>query len=292
MNAARGHLDTDPVVKIPSRALPDFLAAQVASSPTLPWVGTDAAPGSTVPDMAAMFAVGAHTGTRRCEHPCMDVPCGDRSECPVCAGGWSCDDVCDDDECDRCAAELTPRMAYLLHAGASVAGDMVVDTAAAERHGSLEGGALTGVLPTMVLRWLDRQDPATAAGWLADFVAAIDRIAATLASGQVPAPDSPAEEMALHIVCAQAQTWAATFHPVARSMSDPQLDGNWARLPEVDERDVDFSRLGDVLFVDEDVLELFDPIFDEPDDVCDTFGIVITNPAHWFKTFGFSGTFR
>ncbi len=163
------------------------------------------------------------------------------------------------------SSALSTRMAWNLWATARSLADVYADEATWD--------LLEAELPPLAQRLTDR-------AWMARFVRCFDAIAARLGKGK---PDlrqlasCTGEEMALHLVIDQAETWSnqgmlATPESLASDADDEDFD--WAR---------------DVLFRDHDVLLLFDASLDGLEDpeseLHERFRFANLHPNRWFVPF-------
>lgn len=240
--------------------VPTDLAAAVASAPTIASTLTNAGPGGTEPDFAAIFALPEHLG------PLLEGECAAES----------------DSECPGCTAVLTPRTAWLLKAGA----DLVFHTWV--RHVLDPWRDDNGLnLPPVAQRHCKDNT-----AWEARMAATVRDLGLRVVAGQVPYPRCTAEEMALHVTLDAAQDFLDIF-------LDQGMWKGVAALPERGRADTqpadavaalraELQVLQDILFEDHDVLMLFEPELDgiESDaDVIDRMGLANLHPKDWFLPF-------
>jgi hypothetical protein len=117
--------------------------------------------------------------------------------------------------------------------------------------------------------------------WMARFVLGFDALAARMTQrgrDLSRLASCTGEEMALHLVIDQAESWSTEgLLPAPES------------LPEDAERDNDFEWAREVTFRDHDVLLLFDPAFDGLDDpeneLHQRFRFANLHPGRWFLPF-------
>jgi hypothetical protein len=188
--------------------------------------------------------------------------------------------TCRRPNCEDCGSwQLTPRTAAALWLAAQLTADDAYDDVA--EYGDV------GVLAAEGWALFDLYPPITysqGADWRRHAARAYDDLAADLAAGHSPRPRCPAEEMALHLILERVREWAAD--------SDTGLGfrpEDVAALPaRVD--DMDWRTALDVLFVDHDILLLFDP---EQDGIEDPGSAENQHarmgdyrPAAWFAPFG------
>jgi hypothetical protein len=204
-------------------------------------IDADGQPVDSAPDFAALFPV---------------CRCG-KDSCPSCAG-----------------FQLTPRTAAVLYAAAQVLADGAYDDVDAHGDEPVDGSGW------MLLDRLPRLTWGQDAVWRRQTARAFDDLAADLAAGAYPRPTCPGEEMALHLVLADAP-----------DLADPDAPG---RPPELDHLpahpdDFDWEQASETLLQDLDVLSLFDAAVDgieDPDsDLNRVRGIGDYRPAAWFRTF-------
>ena len=184
---------------------------------------------------------------------------------------------CGRSSCDDCEGwQLTPRTADALWSAAQILADHAYDDV--ENHGDdpvdLEGGwILFDQFPAIT--W--RQD----AVWRRQAARAFDDLASDLAEGHWPLPRCFGEEMALHLMLEDAATgiadgWIEPSAQVARQPSHPD--------------DYDWEMAGEILFLDHDVLTLFEPAFDGIEDPESEINARLSmgdmRPRAWFATFG------
>ncbi|WP_354642924.1 hypothetical protein [Kitasatospora camelliae] len=184
---------------------------------------------------------------------------------------------CEDEDCEDCGWQLTPRTADLLHTALVVLADQAYDDAE-----ELEDRPLTAD---------DRGDweffaslPKLTHGcdfqWRRRMARALDDLARDLELGNWPEPTCTAEELALHLAIREAPSYTDEV--------DDNDDHPHRKLP-VHSDDYDFAACSDLLFQDSDVLMLYSPRFDgieDPDgDVNRDLGIGDLRPAAWFEPF-------
>lgn len=240
------------------------LAGAVAAAPTIPSTWEFEPEGATEPDFATMFTGPDHVG------PVVGGECATGAE-----GG-----------CLGCEYFFTPRMAWLVYAGAQMAVDLWRE--ANDYQGDSRAEAPLEGLPPVAQRY-----GATTPGWFGQMAATIRDISLRVAAGQVPYPTSTAEEMALHIALEQGGTFIDLFDDEGANWT------SFERLPVhapdgVHEEDLcgalddGLDALSDVLFEDHDVLLLFNPAMDglESDpEMADRMGLVNLHPKDWFIPF-------
>lgn len=181
--------------------------------------------------------------------------------------------------CEDCQAwQLTPRTAAALWVAAQLTADETYDDIA--EYGDTPVFAVDG--------WavFDQYPPLTygqGGEWRRRAARAFDDLAADLTAGRWPRPGCPAEEMALHLMLDRARDWWIDAD-AGCGIRPEEL----AVLPgHVDDLDWDGAR--DALFVDHDILLLFDPGsdgIDDPDCVENRHArIGDYRPAAWFTPF-------
>lgn len=166
-------------------------------------------------------------------------------------------------------ATMSPRMAAYLWTTSRTLSDTFRRTT--------NRALLLDLLPPIVARTVNEV-------WLDRFVDCFDTIGQRLGRGEFElheAAASTGEEMALHIVIDHAEG----------SLVDGEFEiHEWiALLPRHGGRDPDFDRMRTVLFLDEDVLLLFDPSLDGVEDAESELNrlgrLVNLHPRDWFKPF-------
>lgn len=152
---------------------------------------------------------------------------------------------CGGDSCDECSGyQFTPRTAAVLWTVAQIVADRAYDDVI--QHGD------EPVLDDYAWALFDRYPRITwrqDAVWRRQAARAYDDLTEDIAAGRWPRPTCPGEEMALHLILADA--------PTAVDDGRAGLDQTLPRLPE--HRD-DYNRrmASEVLFQDHDILDLFD----------------------------------
>lgn len=185
---------------------------------------------------------------------------------------------CEDEECEDCSWQLTPRTADLLLTSLSVLADQAYDDAdelrdqpvTKQRPGNWE---LFTRLPS--LTWsADRS-------WRRRMARAFDDLSDDLEHGRWPQPSCTAEEMALHLAIEDAPSYLDDIET---------SDTAHTQLPEHRD-DYDWNACSDLFFQDHDVLMLFDARLDgieDPDgDVNQHLGMGDLHAAAWFEPFGY-----
>lgn len=185
---------------------------------------------------------------------------------------------CEDEDCEDCGWQLTPRTADLLLTSLSVLADQAYDDAddlrdqpvTKQRPGDWE---LFTRLPS--LTWsADRN-------WRRRMARAFDDLTDDLERGRWPQPSCTAEEMALHLAIEDAPGYLDDIDT---------RDTAHSQLPEHRD-DYDWDACSDLLFQDHDVLMLFDARLDgveDPDgDVNQRLGMGDLRAAAWFEPFGY-----
>ncbi len=185
---------------------------------------------------------------------------------------------CDDEDCENCGWQLTPRTADLLLTALSVLADQAYDDAddlrdqpvTKQRPGDWE---LFTRLPS--LTWsADRN-------WRRRLARAFDDLTGDLEHGRWPQPSCTAEEMALHLAIEDAPSYLDDIDT---------RDTAHGKLPEHRD-DYDWDACSDLFFQDHDVLMLFDARLDgieDPDgDVNQHLGMGDLRAAAWFEPFGY-----
>lgn len=185
---------------------------------------------------------------------------------------------CGRSSCDDCEGwQLTPRTAAALWSAAQILADHAYDDV--ENHGDdpvdlEQGWILFDQLPAVT--W--RQD----AVWRRQAARAFDDLASDLAEGRRPLPRCFAEEMALHLVLEDAAAG------VEDGWIEPSPQVIAGQTPHPD--DYDWEMAGEVLFLDHDILTLFDPAFDGVEDpeseINERMRMGDMRPRAWFDTFG------
>lgn len=183
---------------------------------------------------------------------------------------------CGGDDCEACSGvQLTPRTAAMLWSVAQIDADFAYDDV--QQHGDDpvvedDGWALFGDYPRIT--W--SQD----AVWRRQAARAFDDLAEDLASGRVPSPTCPGEEMAMHLMLRSAQSAAQDGWGASPVML--------AGLPEHTD-DYDWDLLFDLVLQDDDILQLFDEQLDgieDPEAEANRgSGMGDYRPAAWFRPF-------
>ncbi|MGW1249523.1 hypothetical protein [Streptomyces sp. NPDC002535] len=181
----------------------------------------------------------------------------------------------EDEECEECGWQLTPRTADLLHTALVVLADQAYDDA------QRLGDQFLSDADSASWEVFDRLPPLT---WTADhhwrrrMARAFDDLAADLAKGNWPNPTCTAEEMALHLAIEDAPTY----------LEDRPAQDDHNSLPE-HEDDYSWDSCSDLLFQDHDVLMLFHSKFtgiEDPDHPANQFmGVGDLREAAWFDPF-------
>ncbi|MEU6373322.1 hypothetical protein [Streptomyces sp. NPDC046909] len=184
---------------------------------------------------------------------------------------------CEDEDCEDCGWQLTPRTADLLLTSLSVLADQAYDDAddlrdqplTKQRPGNWE---LFTRLPA--LTWsADRS-------WRRRMARAFDDLSDDLEHGRWPQPSCTAEEMALHLAIEDAPSYLDDIDT---------RDTAHGHLPEHRD-DYDWNACSDLFFQDHDVLMLFDARLDgieDPDgEVNQRLGMGDLRAAAWFEPFG------
>ena len=183
---------------------------------------------------------------------------------------------CGADDCDTCSGyQLTPRTAAALWAVAQIHADFAYDDV--QHHGDdpvTDDSTWAAFSEYPRITW--NQD----AVWRRQAARAFDDLTTDLATGHLPQPTCPGEEMALHLMLRSAQAAIADgWGPTPDTL---------AALPEHDD-DYDWDLALEVLLQDDDILNLFDEQYDgieDPDtDANRQSGMGDYRPAAWFRTF-------
>ncbi|MFE7278662.1 hypothetical protein [Streptomyces sp. NPDC057623] len=185
---------------------------------------------------------------------------------------------CEDEDCENCGWQLTPRTADLLLTALSVLADQAYDDSddlrdqpvTKQQPGNWE---LFTRLPS--LTWsADRS-------WRRRMARAFDDLTGDLEHGRWPQPSCTAEEMALHLAIEDAPSYLDDIDT---------RDTAHGTLPEHRD-DYDWDACSDLFFQDHDVLMLFDARLDgieDPDgDVNQRLGMGDLRAAAWFEPFGY-----
>jgi hypothetical protein len=182
---------------------------------------------------------------------------------------------CDKESCDACSGyQMTPRTAAMLWTVGQVLAD--------EAYGDIEEYGDEPICEAQAWAVFDEYPRITwqqNAVWRRQAARAFDDLTADLAAGKWPLPRCPGEEMALHLMLERAK--------LAVDDESADLSSMLARFPERSE-DFDLD-LHDVLFLDLDILELFDPEVDGIEDP-DSDGNRMRSmgdyrPQAWFEPF-------
>ncbi|MFE2643517.1 hypothetical protein ACFXDO_13200 [Streptomyces nigra] len=185
---------------------------------------------------------------------------------------------CEDEDCEDCGWQLTPRTADLLLTSLSVLADQAYDDAnelrdqpvTKQRPGNWE---LFTRLPA--LTWSANRS------WRRRLARAFDDLSDDLEHGRWPQPSCTAEEMALHLAIEDAPSYLDDIDT---------SDTAHSHLPEHHD-DYDWNACSDLFFQDHDVLLLFDARLDgieDPDgDVNQHMGMGDLRTAAWFEPFGY-----
>ncbi|WP_202542032.1 hypothetical protein [Streptomyces sp. SID2563] len=181
----------------------------------------------------------------------------------------------EDEDCEECGWQLTPRTADLLHTALIVLADQAYDDA--ERLGD----QFLSDADNATWEVFDRLPPLT---WTADhrwrrrMARAFDDLAGDLAKGNWPYPSCTAEEMALHLAIEDAPMY----------LEDRPEEDDHDSLPQHDD-DYSWDGCSDLLFQDHDVLMLFHTKFngiEDPEDPTNqSLGIGDLREAAWFTPF-------
>ncbi|MFD5395308.1 hypothetical protein ACFWJW_13915 [Streptomyces sp. NPDC127097] len=208
--------------------------------------------------------------------PTVETPFGDVPDFAVLFPTKTCS--CDDEECDTCAWQLTPRTADLLHSALEVLSD--------HAHDDIENMGGTPVNPNTSAGWIffDRLPHLTFRQdrhWRRQVAHACEDLAADLARGQWPEPTCTAEELVLHLAIEDAPSYL--------DLDDEDPDARHASLPKHRD-DYDWDGCSDLLFQDHDVLMLysnrFDGIEDPEGEANQHLGIGDLRAPAWFEPFG------
>lgn len=194
-------------------------------------------------------------------------------------------------ECRGChqRGPITAQTGFLLHWGATFASDMFVDALRDVSHEQIADREiwLGAFLPPAVRRWLRAQHEQIAERWLGAYKSCFDRLAATLATGQVPYPRCTADEMALHFVA--SNSLVAIEEVVTGEYCQPtQFPSLFAGdVPPADELHEALLEETEEIVDDQHVLMLFDPAFDgiESSEEGEALGITNMHPRDWFRSF-------
>lgn len=185
---------------------------------------------------------------------------------------------CEDEDCEDCGWQLTPRTADLLLTSLSVLADQAYDDAGelrdqpvtSQRRGNWE---VFTRLPA--LTW------SAGRTWRRRMARAFDDLSDDLEHGQWPQPSCTAEEMALHLAIEDAPSYLDDIDT---------RDTAHSHLPEHRD-DYDWNACSDLFFQDHDVLMLFDARLDgieDPDgDVNQRLGMGDLRAEAWFEPFGY-----
>ena len=202
------------------------------------------------PDMAALF-------------PLTPCTCGDGQ----------------DDACEDCEFQLTPRTADLLHSALTLLADEAYDDARELGDEPLAGQG--GLGEWSVFRRLPKITWRCDLAWRLDMARTFDDLAVDLSQGRWPEPTCTAEEMALHLALAEA--------PGHLEGANCDTGSRHHGLPTHPD-DYNWDLCAAVLFQDADVLMLFNPALDgieDPDSyVNKAVRIGDLRPVAWFKPFG------
>lgn len=181
----------------------------------------------------------------------------------------------EDEDCEECGWQLTPRTADLLHTALTVLADQAYDDA------QRLGDQFLPDADSVTWEVFDRLPPLT---WTADhrwrrrMARAFDDLAGDLAKGNWPNPTCTAEEMALHLAIEDAPTYLE---------DRPEADDH-NTLPE-HEDDYSWDICSDLLFQDHDVLMLFHTelsgIKDPENPANQSMGVGDLREAAWFDPF-------
>ncbi|MFD6967676.1 hypothetical protein [Streptomyces sp. NPDC059949] len=181
----------------------------------------------------------------------------------------------EDEDCEECGWQLTPRTADLLHTALVVLADQAYDDA------QRLGDQFLSDADSATWEVFDRLPPLT---WTADhrwrrrMARAFDDLAADLAKGNWPNPTCTAEEMALHLAIEDAPTY----------LEDRPEEDDHNTLPE-HEDDYSWDSCSALLFQDHDVLMLFHTelsgIEDPENPVNQSMGVGDLREAAWFSPF-------
>jgi len=184
---------------------------------------------------------------------------------------------CEEEDCEDCAWQLTPRSADILLTALSVLADQAYDDAEElgdhpvtdHQPGNWE---VFTRLPALTFKAKRR--------WRRRMARAFDDLAQDLKQGQWPQPSCTAEEMALHLAIEDA--------PMHLEDLDDEHRHN--QLPGYAD-DYDWGMCSELFFQDHDVLMLFDARLDgveHPDgDVNQHLGIGDLRAPAWFEPFGY-----
>ena len=184
---------------------------------------------------------------------------------------------CQDEDCEDCGWQFTPRTAHLLLTSLIVLADQAYAESDDERHQPVTkqrpgDGELFTRLPS--LTWSAGRD------WRRRMARAFDDLIDDLEDGRLPQPTCIAEEMALHLAIEDAPSYLDDI-----DTRDPEH----SEMPEHRD-DYDWDACSDLLFQDHDVLMLFDArldgIEDSNGDVNQRLGVGDLRPAAWFEPFG------
>ncbi|MFD9736245.1 hypothetical protein [Umezawaea sp. NPDC059074] len=183
---------------------------------------------------------------------------------------------CERSSCERCTGfQVTPRTGAVLWSMAGLLADHAYDDV-------IEYGddPVTAASQWSLFDEFPRITWGQNAIWRRQAARAFDDLAEDLVAGRWPQPCCAAEEMALHLVLRYAgdavdDGWSG-------------LEDDFKALPEHSD-DLDWDMLGEVLFQDIDILELFDPSRDgleNPDDEENRYlGMGDYTPPAWFTPF-------
>jgi hypothetical protein len=181
----------------------------------------------------------------------------------------------EDEDCEECGWQLTPRTADLLHTALVVLADQAYDDA------QCLGDQFLSDADSATWEVFDRLPPLT---WTADhrwrrrMARAFDDLAGDLAKGNWPNPTCTAEEMALHLAIEDAPTY----------LEDRPEEDDHDALPR-HEDDYSWDSCSDLLFQDHDVLMLFHSKFtgieDPENPVNQSMGVGDLREAAWFTPF-------
>jgi hypothetical protein len=181
---------------------------------------------------------------------------------------------CEREDCDKCVQWfLTPRTADLLHTALEVMADQAYDEV--EEHGDAPVSAESG--EWAVFGRLPRITRNRDAAWRRQIARACDDLVSDLASGHWPVPRNNAEEIVLHLAIEDAPTWLEDCEdPVHEALPAHRDDYDWDACSED-------------LFLDHDVLMLYDDQLDgieDPGNEANRYmSIGDLRPESWFDWF-------
>lgn len=186
----------------------------------------------------------------------------------------ACD--CAENTCRYCSGwQLSPRTALVLHGVAAMLSDYAYDDIEALGDAPLDG--------RYNYRVIDQYPMSTwtqSAVWRRQAARCFDDLAADLAAGLAPRPRCRGEEMALHLILAEAP----------EAIAD-EWGGITPFMDALDQHhdDCDFEAAREALLPDEDILLLFDRALDgidDPENAINQFaGMGDLRPSAWFNTF-------